>query len=146
MKRTIESATKKELVDFCAKYLTKSGKKCTKAEFSSRTAESLLNLVHKCDLDKHLEAELNTPVYKKYFVDSTRPEGELAYDNWEAVDEAALRKQFAKLHPDEEIVAIVEHKNNHRCKYCGEITPGKTKDLLCDDCHELFGHTRYSEL
>ena len=34
----------------------------------------------------------------------------------------------------------------HYCKYCGQLAEGATADLLCKDCCELFGHTRFSQL
>ena len=44
------------------------------------------------------------------------------------------------------ITNIVNARANHLCRYCGEITKGSDKDLLCDECKEIFGHSLYSEL
>lgn len=41
---------------------------------------------------------------------------------------------------------IFSAKNKHVCKYCGTVTEGSDKNLLCDDCRDVFGHTFYSEL
>lgn len=32
------------------------------------------------------------------------------------------------------------------CKYCGEETNNADEDVLCDDCQECFGHSKYSDL
>lgn len=37
-------------------------------------------------------------------------------------------------------------RHMHTCRYCGKLTEGDDKDLLCPDCQEMFGHTFYSEL
>ena len=44
------------------------------------------------------------------------------------------------------ITQIVPKMGHHLCKYCHSITAGDEDDVLCDDCHELFGHDKYSEL
>jgi hypothetical protein len=47
---------------------------------------------------------------------------------------------------DYKFVNIYPKKGHHLCKYCGQVAEGSNTDLLCNDCHELFGHTLYSEL
>ena len=44
------------------------------------------------------------------------------------------------------ITNIVNARTHHQCKYCGRITKGSYKNLLCDECKEVFGHSVYSEL
>lgn len=40
----------------------------------------------------------------------------------------------------------VDAKESHRCQYCGSVVRYKDDDILCDDCHELFGVRLFSEL
>lgn len=43
--------------------------------------------------------------------------------------------------------AINKVLSKNICKYCGENETGSSdEDILCDECAESFGHTRYSEL
>lgn len=39
-----------------------------------------------------------------------------------------------------------DFRHMHTCRYCGKLTDGDDKDLLCPECQETFGHTFYSEL
>lgn len=41
---------------------------------------------------------------------------------------------------------IVPASGRHLCKYCGTITVGKNKMLLCEECQTTFGHNYYFEL
>ena len=42
--------------------------------------------------------------------------------------------------------SIIPAKGKHICGYCHKVTDGSDKNLLCDRCRELFGHSFYSEL
>lgn len=44
------------------------------------------------------------------------------------------------------VLQIIPYVEAHRCKYCGTVTEGSNEDVLCPNCHELFGHTYFSEL
>ena len=45
-----------------------------------------------------------------------------------------------------DIVRIENAKGKHICKYCGSIVEGTNEDILCEECIDVFGHHRYSEL
>ena len=44
------------------------------------------------------------------------------------------------------ITKIVPKRGNHVCKYCYSIAEGADKNLLCEECRMMFGHTFYTEL
>lgn len=44
------------------------------------------------------------------------------------------------------VTKIVSAKGKHICRYCGDITEGTDEDLLCDDCHQTYGHYKYHEM
>ena len=67
------------------------------------------------------------------------------------IDSKLLREQFMEWlpHPIEKVEAVElskAPKGYHYCKYCGKLTKGTDEDLLCEECHELFGHSHFSEL
>jgi len=43
-------------------------------------------------------------------------------------------------------VVIIESTKEHFCQYCGQVAEGKDKNVLCQECRELFGHAFFSEL
>lgn len=46
----------------------------------------------------------------------------------------------------EEILKRNEEEKEGGCPYCGRPFESEGKDLLCDECRELFGHMYYHEL
>ena len=36
--------------------------------------------------------------------------------------------------------------NYHDCKYCELLTIGSDEDVLCNDCQQIFGHEKFSQL
>lgn len=58
--------------------------------------------------------------------------------------EVARRSVEKQLHIKVKKIRVADNK--HLCGYCGEIVNGTDEDVLCDECREMFGHTRYSEL
>ena len=46
----------------------------------------------------------------------------------------------------DKVVNVYDANRYHICKYCGQISKGANKDLLCEDCREIFGHSLYNEL
>jgi rubrerythrin len=67
------------------------------------------------------------------------------YD-WGAESEDEIREALDSKYSNLKRIQIAEAKNHHFCKYCGTVTEGANKDVLCSGCHDLFGHTLYSEL
>lgn len=67
------------------------------------------------------------------------------YD-WSAESEDEIREELDSKYSNLKRIQIAEAKTHHFCKYCGTVTYGANKDVLCSGCHDLFGHTLYSEL
>ena len=68
------------------------------------------------------------------------------WQNWAAESENEIREALDSEYSNLKQIQIAEAKNHHFCKYCGTVTDGTNKDLLCSECSETFGHTFYSEL
>lgn len=45
-----------------------------------------------------------------------------------------------------ELISITNASSHHLCGYCGQVVKGTDRNLLCDECRELFGHKYLSEL
>lgn len=135
---------KKDIVEFIYhNFQLKNGKKLTKAYLNERSQTELLAIVERNNCMEKLKNWCSRPKMIKYMVDGIKDGKDLSWD-CEAENEAECRKNF-----EEEgitVLRIAEKSKHHRCLYCNGIALGKDKDFLCDECAELFGHTRYSEL
>lgn len=45
-----------------------------------------------------------------------------------------------------ETTEVIDLTGKHTCRYCGSVVTGTDEDILCDECYELFGHRRFSDL
>lgn len=120
------------------------GSKLTKTELKEWSDKGL-NEICRRHPDSFRDYIENPPVKLiKFLANCTDKKGkELAfegqYENMEKF-EAELTKEKMTA------IKIVPAKGNHLCRYCMGIAEGSNKDLLCDDCKELFGHTLFTEL
>lgn len=155
--------TKENLVNYLHKCLTHVGtqQEVSKSELKKCSREELEHLLEHFELTEQFGV---IPDQEKFFVifladaksdkdnsnndspdDQSDDEGSYGYSQeWNATGEKTLRT-YLKEH-GYKFVNIYPKKGHHLCKYCGQIAEGSNTDLLCNDCHELFGHTRYSEL
>ena len=144
MKEIVMNATHAQKVDFiCSSFRKGSGKKFTKTELN-KYPESALDSI--CDkyADK-FEEFLNTPKVKlqKFYVECIADNKEVTYEV-STVNEQTCIDEFKS--DGIEVTKIVPAKGHHICKYCGSIAEGTYKDLLCDTCKDVFGHSLFSEL
>lgn len=49
-------------------------------------------------------------------------------------------------YPEESIQKVYDAKKHHVCQYCGNVAKGTDKNVLCEECREMFGHAFFSEL
>lgn len=88
----------------------------------------------------------------KVLVETNQKTSLMRLTHSEKVDISMNNKALLKAFQEHEqfkgipIVNIANARTNHPCQYCGRITKGNYKDLLCDECKEIFGHSLYSEL
>lgn len=139
--------TKNQLVDFIyASFDFKGG--MTKKRLREYPLEELEKVVTKNNYQKKYKEYLKSLKYPKYFVDANIDGEDLCFDGLKAPNKDIIEDILKKDYPDVKIsiTKIVLNKNNHRCKYCGEIVEGTNKDYLCEECCEVFGHHLYSEL
>lgn len=118
------------------------GKKIPKSKLSQLSDADLDALIAKAQ-----------PMYEQflrttdYIVSITEKDGQTTeWNNWEAESENEIREALDSEYSNLERIQIAEAKNHHFCKYCGTVTEGANKDVLCSECHDLFGHNLYSEL
>ena len=135
--------TKTQMVDFIYNNFTKGGKKIPKKTLNEYSIETLEGIITKNKCEKELRAWINRPKLIEFMVDGVQ-DGESYTWDCEYESEEECRKAFEE--DGIKVEKIVTKNNHHRCKYCGGIATGKNKDLLCDDCRDIFGHTYYSEL
>jgi len=148
---TIETATRRQKIDFLYNNVLFGGKRFTKTKLNAYSDDELdltLNIVFekiKGMKERYIEY-LNTPKIKltKFIAECTDKDGknfsiEGKFETAEAFEEDLKADGYS-------VQKIVTGKDHHVCKYCIRIADGKDKDLLCDNCRELFGHTFYSEL
>ena len=136
-------ATKKQMIDYIYNNFTKDGKKLNKKKLELCSIESLENVIKRNNCEEKLNAWINKPKKIKFLVDGKK-DGQIYEYEYECTSEEELKEIFNSYNI--EIVNFGKKSTHHRCGYCGEITKGKEKDLLCDDCRETFGHSLYSEL
>ena len=136
--------TKEQVVDYMYKNFTFDGG-MTKTRLKAYSDEILTRFMNEKCTKERIKQYLEEAKYLKYFVDVEENGKAMAYD-MKAKDENHVREIFKEENPNAKIVKISTQKGNHRCKYCSSICSGTNKDLLCDDCHETFGHMYYSEL
>ena len=135
--------TKTQLVDYIYNNFTANGKKIAKKTLNGYSTEILKNIIAKHNCEKQLEAWINRPKMIKFMVDGIQ-DGEPCSWDCEYPSEEECRRVLEE--DGIKVDKIVTQTNHHRCKYCGCIAEGKDKDILCEDCREVFGHTFYSEL
>lgn len=135
--------TKAQMVDYISNNFTRNGKKIPKKTLNEQSIATLEAIITKNNCEKELKAWINRPKMIKFMVDGIQDGKDYSWD-CEYPSEDECRKAFE----DEgiKVVKIGTASNHHRCKYCGGIANGKEKDILCDDCRMMFGHTFYSEL
>lgn len=155
--------TKENLVNYLHECLTleETQQEISKSELKKYSREELEHVLEHFELTEKFDV---IPDQEKFFVifladaksdkdnsnndspdDQSDDEESYGYSQeWNAIDEKTLRT-YLKEH-GYKVVNICPKKGHHLCKYCGQIAEGSNTDLLCNDCHELFGHTRYSEL
>ncbi len=135
--------TKTQLINFINENYLLKGKPIPKSRLQKESYESLYNIVDtKKDWDKYKEW-LNAPKLIKFMVEGIE-KGKVQTWNAQYPSEDECRASFEN--DGIEVSRIEKASCHHWCKYCGGIAEGTDKDLLCDDCRELFGHTYYSEL
>ena len=66
--------------------------------------------------------------------------------NLKKEDWIAQMQKFVNELITDKVVNIYDANRYHICKYCGKIVKGSNKNILCEDCREIFGHSLYSEL
>ena len=136
--------TKKQLVDFIHNnFKGKDGKKIPKKSLNEHSKLALEGLISSYKCQDRLEAWVNKPKMIKFMVNGIEDGKEYSWD-CEYPNEEECKKSFED--NGVEVIKIVTASNHHRCLYCGEFVEGKMRDLLCDECQEVFGHTYYSEL
>ena len=136
-------ATKSQLVDYIYHNFRKGGKKIPKKELINLPETTLRDVVEKNNCEAALEAWINRPKMIKFMVDGLKDGKEASWDC-----EHPSAEECKRAFEEEGIVVtkIVTAKNHHRCRYCMSIADGTNKDLLCEECKQLFNHTYYSEL
>ena len=143
LRRKIYMATKSQMVDFIhSNFSFIGGVKVKKRDLSGKTKEELVKLIHENGWEADFKTYLSTALIK-FFVDGIEGGKEYAWD-CTSDSEESVRKSLEK--DGIKIIKIVPAKGHHRCKYCGSIAEGSDRNLLCEDCRELFGHSLYSEL
>lgn len=139
----MNNATKKDLVNFVNLYVRKDGKKIPKKELNLYSKEKLQGIIKKVDLQKEFETFVKEPKKSKYFVICEKNGNENHFDF-----KATSKEECINFYEKEGYVVktVVSSKKYHRCKYCLGIANGTNKDILCEDCKDLFGHTYFHEL
>ena len=137
--------TKKRLREYP---LEKLEKVITKNNSGTLHSVILYKVITKNNYEEKYKEYLKSLKYPKYFVDANIDGKDLCFDGLKAPNKDIIEDILKKDYPDVKIsiTKIVLNKNNHRCKYCGEIVEGTNKDYLCEECCEVFGHHLYSEL
>jgi len=120
----------------------KNGKKIPKSKLSRLSDANLDEFITKAQ-----------PLYDQflrttdYIVSITKQNGQtIEWENWEAESENEIREALDSEYSNLKRIQIAEAKDRHFCKYCGTVAEGANKDVLCSECHDLFGHNLYSEL
>lgn len=133
-------------IDFISQRLkTANGKKFTKNQLRDASDDALDGACKR--FSKEFEEYINNPPKKliKYFAEATVNETkdqvsfEGSYESETSAKEDIEKDGYT-------VTKIVPAKGHHLCRYCSGIAEGKDKNILCDACRELFGHTFYSEL
>lgn len=135
--------TRTQKIDFIYHNFTRKGKRITKKELNDYRDAEIDYIINTYSNEDEVLKWVNRPKAIKYFVEATKDGKPLTFEV-KATDENNLRKLFQKENMD--IEKYVVAKGHHICKYCGGIADGTTKDVLCGDCRETFGHYLYSEL
>ena len=135
--------TRTQKVDYIYNNFTRNGKRFTKKELNNWSDEAINNIISKYSSEKEVMDWINRPKLIKYYVEGNS-DGISFTVEVKATDEADLRKTLKaeKINLEKFVIA----KGHHICKYCNSIADGSTKDVLCEDCREAFGHSFYSEL
>lgn len=135
--------TKEQMVDYIYHNFKIKGGKLTKKLLNEYSYEELENIIKKNNCENKLEAWINQPKTIKFIVDGIHNGKKYSYD-CEYINEEECRKEFEA--DGIKIEKIAKKSTHHRCKYCGCIANGTNKDVLCEDCKNIFGHKYYSEL
>lgn len=138
----VDRKTKENFIHDC---LEVKGKKIPKKTIKQLDDEHLDKLCAK--FQQNFETYVNNPPVKltKYFADVVKKSNnkkftiENRFENMDACKKHLENEGY-------EIVKIVPARGHHLCEYCKGIVDGSDKDILCDECIDVFGHFRYSEL
>lgn len=137
------NATKAQIVDFIHHNFRRDGKKIPKKTLNSYSDAVLGEIIRKNNSEDSLKAWINRPKMIKFMVEGIQ-DGVNKSWNCEHPSEEACKAAFEE--EKIKVTKIVTAKGNHRCRYCNGIAEGVNKDLLCESCRELFGHSYYSQL
>lgn len=136
--------TRETKIDFINKCLRQNGKRITKTRLRNLSDESIDEICEKFKdtFKKYLE---NPPVKLiKYYADCYDKENNLVTFEGKFASEKDFENDLVK--DGYKLNRIVLTKGHHLCQYCGGIALGTDKDILCAECHEIFGHMLFSEL
>ena len=79
-----------------------------------------------------------------FYVDVKDPNGKKLVMDCSATTEEGLRDYLEN--EGYTVNKIIPKRGHHLCGYCGAIVNGTNKDVLCEDCQDVFGHTYFHEL
>ena len=141
----ISNATRTQMINFIHENLTrKDGKKILKTELKAQSDENLRKICANFaeDFVEYLET---TPVkLQKFFAECTDANNVSVVVTQQAIDIEDCKQILEE--NGYSYTRLVQAKGHHLCKYCHKIANGTNKDVLCDNCKYIFGHTLYNEL
>lgn len=141
----IASMPRETKIDFINKNVIFSGKKMTKTKLRNLPDDKINKICEK--FKKECLDFVNNPPAKliKFFADCTdKKTGANMIHEGRAGSEDAFKKGLTAA--GFTINKITPARGHHLCKYCYGIAEGSDKNMLCDNCRNVFGHTFYSEL
>ena len=134
-------ATKTQKINFINERVLVKGKRISKKELRMWNDKNINALIKK--FSKEFTEWLNTPKLIKFLIDGKKDNSGYSY-TYKAESEEKCREIFTN--EGIEILRIAPAAGNHRCMYCDNISYGTQKDILCENCREMFGHYSFYEL
>ena len=138
----MDRETKIDFINKCLK--TKKGTKITKKYLRNCSDEYIDSICER--FNDTFNNYLANPPKKltKFYADAVNPEGKVVTFEGKFESDNAFKDDLLK--DGYKVKRIVLARGRHICQYCGTITNGTQKDILCNDCQMTFGHYSYNEL
>ncbi len=139
-----EKYTKEQKIDYINRCVKFKGKKISKSQLKT-WPDSKIDAICERFADDFKDFIKNPPVkLTKFYIEATDKQGDRVTMEASYFDAETCEKSMAS--DGYKIARIVPARGHHICMYCNGIADGAQKDILCDDCRDMFGHYSYYEL